>query len=43
VFAIDPKTMTWTLKHTGFRIALIRPAGEHLVAASVDDGVLVEK
>ncbi len=43
VFSIDPKTMTWKWWHTGFRIALIRPAGDHLVAASLDDGVLLER
>ena len=43
IFSIDPKTMTWKLFHAGFRIALIRPAGDHLVAASLDDGVLVER
>ncbi len=43
IFSIDPKTMTWKLWHTGFRIALIRSAGDHLVAASLDDGVLLER
>jgi photosystem II stability/assembly factor-like uncharacterized protein len=43
VFAIDPKAMTWKLKHTGYRIALIQPAGDRLVAASLDDGVVVER
>jgi photosystem II stability/assembly factor-like uncharacterized protein len=43
IFAIDPKTMTWKWWHTGFRIALVRPAGDRLVAASLDDGVLVER
>jgi photosystem II stability/assembly factor-like uncharacterized protein len=42
IFSIDPKTMTWKWWHAGFRIALIRPAGDRLVAASLDDGVLVE-
>jgi photosystem II stability/assembly factor-like uncharacterized protein len=42
IFSIDPKAMTWKLFHSGFRIALIRPAGDHLVAASLDDGVLVD-
>jgi photosystem II stability/assembly factor-like uncharacterized protein len=41
VFAIDPKTMTWDWWTTGFQIALIRSAGDRLVAASLDDGVLV--
>lgn len=43
VFSIDPKTMTWKLWHTGYRLALIRPAGDRLVAASLDNGVLVER
>ena len=42
VYAIDPKTMTWKWWQTGYRIALIRPAGDRLVAASLYDGVLVE-
>jgi photosystem II stability/assembly factor-like uncharacterized protein len=41
VFAIDPKTMTWQWWQTGYQVALIRGAGERLVAASLDDGVLV--
>ena len=42
VFAIDPRTMTWKWWRTGYRIAMIRAAGDRLVAASLDDGVLVE-
>jgi photosystem II stability/assembly factor-like uncharacterized protein len=41
IFAIDPKTMTWVSWRTGFQIDLIRAAGDHLVAASLNDGVLV--
>ena len=33
--------MTWVWWQTGFQIALIRAAGDHLVAASLDDGVLI--
>lgn len=40
IFSIDPKTMTWKWWQTGFRIALVRPAGDGVVAASVDDGVI---
>jgi photosystem II stability/assembly factor-like uncharacterized protein len=41
IFAIDPKTMTWQWWQTGYQVALIRGAGNRLVAASLDDGVLV--
>ena len=40
VYAIDPRTMTWVSWNSGYQIALIRAAGGHLVAASLDDGVL---
>jgi len=41
IFSIDPKTMTWKWWHAGYRIALVRPAGDGLVAASLDDGVVI--
>ncbi|MGO8757258.1 MAG: WD40/YVTN/BNR-like repeat-containing protein [Terracidiphilus sp.] len=41
VYAIDPKTMTWDWWQTGYDIVLIRAAGDRLVAASLDDGVIV--
>jgi photosystem II stability/assembly factor-like uncharacterized protein len=40
VFSIDPKTMTWKLWQSGFRLQLIRLAGNRLLAASLDDGIL---
>lgn len=42
VFAIDPKTLTWNWWQTGYPVALIRAAGPRLVAASLNDGVLLE-
>jgi len=42
VFSIDPKTHEWKHWETGFRIGLIRAAGDRLVAASLYDGVLLE-
>ena len=40
IYAIDPKTMTWAFWQSDYRIALIRAAGGHLVAASLSNGVL---
>lgn len=42
IFAIDPKKITWNWWQTGYNISLIRAAGGRLVAASLDDGVVVE-
>jgi photosystem II stability/assembly factor-like uncharacterized protein len=41
VYAINPKTMTWDWWQTGYSIVLIRAAGDRLVAASLNDGVIV--
>jgi len=41
IYAIDPKTMKWDWWQTGYPIDLIRSTGERLVAASLDDGVLL--
>ena len=35
--------MTWKLWRTGYPTALIRAAGDRLVAASIDDGVVVQQ
>lgn len=42
VFAIDPAALNWTWTRTGWKNYLIRSAGNHLLAASLYDGVLVE-
>jgi photosystem II stability/assembly factor-like uncharacterized protein len=42
IYAIDPKAMSWKLWQTGYRIALVRAAGERVVAVSLYDGILVE-
>lgn len=42
IFAIDPKTLTWDWWQTGYPVALIRADGERLVAASLNDGVLLQ-
>jgi len=42
VYAIDAKTLDWKWRQTGFHLFLVRSAGERLLAASIDDGVLVE-
>ena len=41
VFAIDPKSLTWDYWQTGYKIALIRAAADRLIAASLNDGVIV--
>ena len=42
ICSIDPKTLLWTYAPTGSRINLARAAGGRLLAASLDDGVLIE-
>ena len=42
VYSIDPKTLRWQWRQTGYAAALIRAAGDRLVAASLYDGVLIE-
>jgi photosystem II stability/assembly factor-like uncharacterized protein len=42
IFAIDPKSLEWKYAQTGFRINRVRSTAGRLLAASLDDGVLVE-
>lgn len=42
VFAIDPATLDWKWWQTGYRLAAVRSAGGRVLAASLDNGVLVE-
>lgn len=42
VYAIDPKTLSWRWWNTGWKIGLIRSDGSRLIAASLNDGVLLE-
>jgi photosystem II stability/assembly factor-like uncharacterized protein len=42
IYSIDPKSLAWTWRQTGYRIGLIRAAGDRMLAASLYDGVLVE-
>jgi photosystem II stability/assembly factor-like uncharacterized protein len=42
IYGIEPKSLAWKWWQTGYRIGLVRAAGERLLAASLYDGVLVE-
>lgn len=42
IYAIDARTLDWKWHRTGYNLLLVRPAGDRLLAASLDDGVLVE-
>jgi photosystem II stability/assembly factor-like uncharacterized protein len=42
IYAIDPKTTSWNWWKTGYRLSLVRAAGDRMVAASLYDGVLIE-
>lgn len=42
VFAIDPATLGWKWWQTGYRLAAVRSAEGRVLAASLDNGVLVE-
>lgn len=41
IYSIDPKSMTWKLWQSGFRMQSIQVAGDRFIAASLDDGVIV--
>jgi photosystem II stability/assembly factor-like uncharacterized protein len=42
IYALDPKTLDWKWWQTGYDIALVRAAGDRLLAASLFDGVVLE-
>ncbi len=42
VFVLDPKSLDWSYHKAGFRISLIRAAGDRLLAATLSDGVVLE-
>jgi photosystem II stability/assembly factor-like uncharacterized protein len=42
VYAIDPRTLDWKWWQTGYRLSAVRTSGRHLLAASLEDGVLME-
>jgi photosystem II stability/assembly factor-like uncharacterized protein len=42
IFGIDPKSLTWKWWAAGYPVAMIRAAGDHLVAASLNHGVLLQ-
>ncbi|KAA6459254.1 transcriptional regulator [Acidobacteria bacterium AB60] len=42
IYEIDAKTLDWKWHQTGYPLLLVRAAGDRLLAASLDDGVLVE-
>jgi photosystem II stability/assembly factor-like uncharacterized protein len=42
IYAIDSTSLDWKWYQTGYRLFLVRSAGNRLLAASLEDGVLVE-
>ena len=42
VYSIDAASLDWKWLQTGFPLSLVRSAGDRLLAASLDDGVLAE-
>jgi photosystem II stability/assembly factor-like uncharacterized protein len=42
VYSIDAKSLDWKWLQTGYPLVLVRPAGDRLMAATLDNGVLAE-
>ena len=42
IYALDPNSLNWKFAQTGYRIAKVRSEGSRLLAASLDNGVLIE-
>ena len=42
IYAINAKTLDWKWHQTGFRVVLVRAAGDRLLAVSPDDGVMAQ-
>ncbi len=42
IYIIDVESLDWKWRQTGFHLLMARPAGNRLLAASINDGVLVE-
>jgi photosystem II stability/assembly factor-like uncharacterized protein len=42
VFMVNPKTLDWSWRQTGYKVSAVRMAGDRLVAASLFDGVVVQ-
>ncbi|HEX2919417.1 MAG TPA: transcriptional regulator [Edaphobacter sp.] len=42
IYSIDATTLGWTWRQTGFRLFLVRAAGDRLLAASLDEGVIAD-
>lgn len=40
IYAIDVKTLGWKWYRTGYNLLLVRPAGDAILAASLNDGVV---
>jgi hypothetical protein len=42
IYILDPKSLDWKWVLTGYHINRVRAAGDRLLAASLEDGVLIE-